>query len=138
DFWFRLVLRSGGAQTSVEVSIVRSHYGDDRGTSRVERMGWKWALDNAQRKRNLILLRQQKGVILPFDRTKFLTESPIPSRLLLRYAHRFSRRILKYNAWLFTHSKPPNISYAALQWVVRLFGPQALRSCSVLWNRARS
>ncbi len=53
DLWFRLALRGGIAQTATEVSVSRSHYGIDRGSSRVDRMGWKWALDNVQRKRNL-------------------------------------------------------------------------------------
>lgn len=135
DLWFKIAARFGGAQTARETSTVRSHYGIDRGSSRVERMGWKWALDNVQRKRNLVLLGEQQGVVIPFDRTKLLECSPIPSRLLLRYAHRFSRRILKYNAWLFTHSKPPNISYAMLQWVIRLLGPGMLRKLSFLWNK---
>ena len=137
DLWFRLALRFGAAQTAMEISTVRSHYGQDRGTSRVERMGWKWALDNVQRKRNLALLQREKGVVIPFERTKLLEQSPIPSRLLLRYARGFSRRILTYNTWLFTHSKPPNVRYAVLQWLVRLLGPQLFRSCSFFLNRRR-
>jgi hypothetical protein len=89
-------------------------------------MGWKWALDNVQRKRNLALLRE-KGIVIPFERAKLLRQNPIPSRLLLRDARGFSRRILFYNAWLFTHSWPPNAGYAALQWLVRIFGSQTLR-----------
>lgn len=132
DMWFRLALRFGVARTATEVAINRSHYGADRGTSRVERMGWKWALDNAQRKRNLALLRQEKGVNIPFDRTKLLKASPIPSRLLLRYGSGFSRRMLAYNAWLFTHSTPPHAGYAALQWLVRLGGTGVLQMGSTI------
>lgn len=135
DLWFRLALRFGAAQSEREVSIVRSHFGMDRGTSRVERMGWKWALDNVQRKRNLRLLRAALGIEIPFERAKGLNLSPIPSRYLLRYAEGFSTRWLKYNAWIFVHSATPHTGYAALQWAVRLLGPRALRYSSMLWNR---
>jgi len=127
DMWFRLALRFGASQTATEVAVGRSHYGEDRGTSRVERKGWKWALDNVQRKRNLALLLREKGIAMPFDRAKLLQEEPIPSRTLLRHADESSSRILRYNAWLFTHSRAPHLKYAALQWLVRLFGPRALR-----------
>jgi hypothetical protein len=130
DMWFKLALRFGAAQSAAEVSVVRSHEGADRGTSRVVRMGWKWALDNVQRKRNLAALQKEKGITVPFDRTKLLRESPIPSRLLLRHARTFSRRMLAYNAWLLTHSRPPNARYAGLQWLVRLLGPRVLRIAS--------
>jgi glycosyltransferase involved in cell wall biosynthesis len=132
DMWFRLALKFGAAQSAMEVAINRAHYGEDRGSTRVERLGWKWALDIVQRKRNLALLRQKKGIVIPFERTKLLQRSPIPSRLLLRHARGFSRRILFYNAWLFTHSRPPNARYAMLQWLVQIFGPSALRLCSFL------
>jgi len=132
EMWFRLALRFGASQTATEVAAARMHSGRDRGTSRVERKGWKWALDNAQRKRNLALLRRERGIAMPFDRVKPLRQSPIPSLLLLSHAHGFSDRILRYNAWLFIHSKPPHLRYAALQWLVRLFGPRALRMASRL------
>jgi glycosyltransferase involved in cell wall biosynthesis len=132
DMWFRLTLRFGTAQSAREVSVVRSHYADDRGTSRVERMGWKWALDNVQRKRNRLRLRREKGVLLPFDRRKLLRQNPIPLRSLLRFAPGFTRRMLYYNAWLFTHSRPRHFRYAVMQWLVRLFGPR------ILQRRARS
>lgn len=106
----------------------------DRGTSRVERMGWKWAVDNVQRKRNLALLAQERGIHIPFDRRKLLKTCPLSTRYLLRFAHGFSRRMLRYNYWLFINSTPPHKRYAALQYVVRLFGPRALRCCSKLWN----
>jgi glycosyltransferase involved in cell wall biosynthesis len=126
DMWFRLALAFGASQTATEVAVGRSHFGHDRGTTRVERKGWKWALDNVQRKRNLALLRREKGIVIPFDRAKLLQENPIPSRLLLRHADQFSGRLLRYNAWLFTHSRAPHLQYAALQWLVRLLGPRAL------------
>jgi len=123
DMWFRLALRFGASQTATEVAMARSHFGEDRGTSRVERKGWKWALDNVQRKRNLALLRREKGIAIPFDRVKLLQRSPIPSALLLRHVDEFSGRILRYNAWLLTHSKAPHLKYSALQCLVRLLGP---------------
>jgi glycosyltransferase involved in cell wall biosynthesis len=127
DMWFRLTLRYGAAQSATEVAINRSHEGVDRGTSRVERMGWKWALDNVQRKRNLTLLQKEKNISISFNRTKLLNTSPIPSRLLLRHAKGFSRRMLAYNAWLFIHSTPPHWRYATLQWLVRVCGPGILQ-----------
>jgi len=139
DMWFRLTLRFGAAQTIADISIARSHYGEDRGTSRVERMGWKWALDNVQRKRNLALLRREKGTVIRFDRTKLLRRSPIPSRLLFRHARGFSQRILAYNWWLFTHSQPPHAGYAILQWLVRLSGSCILKTSSnLLYRRSKN
>ena len=132
DMWFRLALKFGAAQSAAELSIVRGHDGVDRGTSVVIRKGWKWALDNVQRKRNLARLRQAKGIVIPFDRAKLLKQYPMPSRLLLRHAKAFSRRMLVYNAWLFTHSTPPHWRYAALQWAVRLLGHDILRVRSII------
>jgi hypothetical protein len=137
DLWFRLALRFGAAQTATEVSTVRQHCGVDRGSTRIERKGWKWALDNVQRKRNLALLQREKGIVIPFERTKLLKQSPIPSRLLLRYAMGFSQRILAYDTWLFLHSTPPNARYAILQWLVRMFRPQLLQFCSFFLDRRR-
>jgi len=134
DMWFRLALKFGAAQAATEVSITRGHNGFDRGSSLVLRKGWKWALDNVQRKRNLILLQQERGITIPFDRAKFLRENPISSRLLLRHAKKFTRRILRYNWWLFTHSKPPSWYYALFQWLVRLIGPKSLRIFSALFS----
>ena len=135
DLWFRLALRGGAAQTATEVAMARSHYGAERGSTRVDRMGWRWALENVQRKHNLALLRRQKGIQVSFERAKHLQESPIPSRVLLRYARGYSRRMLAYNAWLFTHSTPPHLRYAVLQWLVCLLGSCVFRFCSILWNR---
>ncbi len=135
DLWFRLGLRGGIAQAAREVSVARAHSGQERGSSRVDRMGWKWALDNVQRKRNLALLRKEKGLRIPFERTKLLEQSPIPTRMLIRHAQGFSRRILAYNTWLFLHSTPPHSGYAVFQRLVRLFGPQGLRCLSRWQNR---
>jgi len=46
---------------------------------------------------------------------------------LLRHGSGFSRRILAYNSWLFTHSAPPHWRYAALQLLVRLCGARIFR-----------
>ncbi len=137
DMWFRLALHFGGAQSASEVAASRTHYGSDRGSTRVERKGWKWALENVQRKRNLAVLLHERRIAIPFERTKLLKTSPIPSRLLLRDSREFNRRMLKYNAWLFTHSTAPNARYAALQWITRIGGPNTLRIGSILWNRIR-
>lgn len=135
DMWFRLVLGFGGAQSATVAAVVRSHDGLDRGTSRVNRMGWKHVLDNVQRKRNLRLLCQKKGISVVFDRTKLLTSQPVPSRLMLCYAKGFSRRMLYYNATLLVRSAPRSTGYAVLQAMVKLFGPRVLRLFSLFWNR---
>lgn len=130
DMWFRLAVKYGGAQSAEELAIVRGHEGVDRGTSVVIRKGWKWALDNCQRKRNLILLKQDKGINIPFDRAKLLKDSPIPSRLILAHAQNYTQRMLGYNWWLFTRSRPPHWRYAALQGLAKLAGPKFLRLCA--------
>jgi glycosyltransferase involved in cell wall biosynthesis len=130
DFWFRMALKFGAAQTSVEVAVNREHEGKDRGSTRVERMGWKWALDNLQRKRNYALLKRETGQSIPFDRSKPLSNAPISSRMVLRHANNYSRRMLRYNWWLFTHSRAPNAQYALLQTAVRWCGPASLRLAS--------
>jgi hypothetical protein len=127
DFWFRLALYGGAARTAKVAAMTRIHFGLERGTTRVDRMGWRWALENAQRKRSLALLAGQKGIPVRFNRMKHLEKSPIPSRILLRNARSYSRRILKYNAWLFVHGRPPHFRYAVLQWLVRFFGQGVLR-----------
>jgi GT2 family glycosyltransferase len=137
DLWFRLALRGGAAQTAREVSVVRSHLGAERGSSRVDRMGWKWALDNVQRKRNLAMLRSEKGIQIPFDRKELLSYNPVPTRAMLRHAHGFSRRVLAYNSWLYVQSPPPHAMASVLMWLVRRLGPGALRGCSLFWKTAR-
>jgi glycosyltransferase involved in cell wall biosynthesis len=127
DMWFGLTRRGGAAQSAMETAVVRAHYGLDRGSSLVLRKGWKWLLDNVQRKRNLARLQPQKGGRLPFDRLKPFQESPLSARLLLRFAGGFSRRVLHYNWWLFIHSRPLNWRYVALQWLARALGPRSLR-----------
>jgi glycosyltransferase involved in cell wall biosynthesis len=134
DMWFKLALRGGLAQSAAEVALVRSHYGTDRGSSRVERMGWKWALDNVQRKRNRRLLKQARGLDLPFDRLKLLKASPIPTRYMLRYAWAFSPRWLAYNAWLYQQSTPPSRGYAVVQSAMRLTGPKGWLVLAGLWS----
>lgn len=134
DLWFRLATHGGGAQTATEVSIVRTHDSAERESCRVVRQGWKWALDNMQRKRNLRLLHQRKNISVPFDRAKPLAHAPIPSRVLLNYARKFPAPLLAYNWWLFVHSRPPSMGYAMFQRVIRLLGPGSLRLCSRAWN----
>jgi glycosyltransferase involved in cell wall biosynthesis len=127
DMWFRLTVKYGGVQSAAELAVVRGHEGVDRGTSIVVRKGWKWALDNLQRKRNLELLRREKRMDLPFDRLKLLRESPIPARGLLRHGRNFTRRMLRYNWWLYIQTPPPHWRYALLQTFFRLTGPAGLR-----------
>jgi glycosyltransferase involved in cell wall biosynthesis len=127
DMWFRLAVRFGASQSATEVAAVRSHFGGDRGTTQIERKGWIWVLANVQRKRNLALLLREKGIALPFHREKPLQWSPVSTALLLRHLDEYSDRVLRYNARLFALSKPPHCGYAALQCLVRFFGPHILR-----------
>ncbi len=138
DMWFRLALKFGAAQTAAEVAVSRSHEGADRGTSIVLRKGWKWALDNVQRKRNLALLKKEKGIAIPFDRAKLLKYSPIPSRWLFRRAWGFSGRMLAYNWWLFTRGRPPHWRYAVLQRLVKWCGPETVGICSFLIKKLKT
>lgn len=135
DFWFRLALHGGAARTSAAVAMSRMHLGPERGTTRADRLGWRWALENVQRKRGLALLARQKGIQVRFDRIEYVEKSPIPSQVLLRNARNYSRRILKYNAWLFIHGHPPHFRYAVLQWLVRIFGKNVLRFLSCCFPR---
>ena len=130
DMWFRLTLEFGGAQSVRELAVVRGHDGSDRGTSMVIRKGWKWALDNVQRKRNMARWRRKNQTPVQFDRIKLLREGPIATRLLLPYARNYTRRILVYNWWLFTHSTPPHFRYALFQLAAKLCGPRLLRFLS--------
>jgi hypothetical protein len=130
-----MALHAGAARTATVVAKARMHLGPERGTTRVDRMGWRWALENVQRKRDLALLARLKGIHVRFNRVKHLEKSPIPSRILLRNAKNYSRRILRYNAWLFIHGHPPHVRYAALQWLVRCFGPKVLRFLSCRFAR---
>jgi glycosyltransferase involved in cell wall biosynthesis len=126
DLWFRLALRFGAAQSATEVAVSRHHGGWDRGTSLVMRKGWKFALDNVQRKRNLALLRQETGIAIPFQRANSL----IPSRWLFYRVGEISKRMRTYNWWLFTHCQPPHFRYALLQWLARLCGPRFMNIVS--------
>jgi len=130
DMWFRLTLEDGGAQSARELAVVRGHDGVDRGTSVVIRKGWKWALDNVQRKRNLATWRQKGNPPVKFDRTKLLRKSPMPTRFLVPYAGNVTRRMLAYNWWLFTHSTPPHFRYALFQLAAKVCGPNLLRLVS--------
>jgi glycosyltransferase involved in cell wall biosynthesis len=127
DMWFRMALRFGAVESAIAVAVGRCHEDFDRASSHITRKGWKWLLDNVQRKRNLAMLAREKGMVLPFERAKPVKQDPFPLRLLLRFAHGFSSRLLFYNWWLFTQSKPPHWRYAMLQWFIRILGPRSLR-----------
>ena len=135
DMWFRLALKSGAVESAVIVAVVRCHDSWDRASTRIERQGWKWVLDNVQRKRNLALLKSERGVVQRFERLGPQGDSPIPLRLMIGFARTFSRRILVYNWWLIIHSRPPHWSYAGLQWILRLLGPKGLLFISTLFSR---
>jgi glycosyltransferase involved in cell wall biosynthesis len=126
DMWFRLALTFGAAQTEKVVAVGRCHDSWDRATTRIVRKGWKWLLDNVQRKRNLARLKSEREEERSFERSRPQMKHPIPLRLIIASGSGFHRRVLIYNWWLFTHSQPPHGRYAALQWLLRLFGPRAL------------
>jgi glycosyltransferase involved in cell wall biosynthesis len=125
DMWFRLAARFGAAESAADIGIGRAH--NQRETTLIYRKGWKWVLDNVQRKRNIACLKREKNIVIPFDRAKFLDESPLSLKPLLQSADGFSRRILFYNWWLFTRSRPPHWRYGILQYLIRITGPNALR-----------
>jgi glycosyltransferase involved in cell wall biosynthesis len=138
DMWMRLVVHFGGIETATVVAVGRCHEDFGRASSGVTRRGWKWVLDNVQRKRNLNLLKTAKGISAPFDRAKLVRRNPVPMRQMLRQAGGFSRGVLVYNWWLLTQSTPPHWHYALLQQAVRWFGPQFLRRlsrCATRLNR---
>jgi glycosyltransferase involved in cell wall biosynthesis len=126
DMWFRLALKYGGVESTAAVAVGRCHDSWDRASTRIVRKGWKWLLDNVQRKRNLALLKSERGETRKFDRSQPQRKNPIPLRLILATAKGFSRRVLAYNWWLFINSRPPHWRYAGLQWLMRLPGPRAL------------
>jgi glycosyltransferase involved in cell wall biosynthesis len=135
DMWFRLALKSGAVESAAIVAVVRCHDSWDRASTRIERQGWKWVLDNVQRKRNIALLKSERGMVQRFQRLRPQDKSPIPLRLMIGFARKFSRRILVYNWWLIIHSRPPHWSYAGLQWILRLLGPKGLLFVSSFFGR---
>jgi glycosyltransferase involved in cell wall biosynthesis len=126
DMWFRLALTCGAAQTEKVVAVGRCHDSWDRATTRIVRKGWKWLLDNVQRKRNLARLKTERGEDRSFERSLPQVRHPIPLRLMVAAGSGFHRRVLVYNWWLFVHSQPPHWRYAGLQWLLRLLGPRVL------------
>ena len=126
DLGFRLSLVYGAVEISEVVGVGRGQEDGDRATTRIVRNGWKWVLDNVQRKRNLALLRKTRGEERAFERSLLLAGNPIPLQQLAAVAPGFSRRTLRYNWWLFIQSKPPHWRYRILQLILRLTGPEGL------------
>ncbi|HEU0008586.1 MAG TPA: glycosyltransferase [Verrucomicrobiae bacterium] len=136
EFWIKLTVAAGGAETARQVGVFRSHSGWDRGTNRVLRSGKPYGLISIQRKRNLAL-KARVGVASRFDRNDELTRSPMPATYLLSYAAGFSRMYLRYNTARLCRSAPPHWRYAVFQALARLFGPGFVRAASRGWNTIR-
>ena len=135
EMWFKLSAAHGSAQTRATVAFARTHSGAERGTSKIERNGRKFALDNVQRKRNLAILKTM-GYSALFQRQPPGWPS-IPLKFLLQSSANVSPRLLAYNTRLFLGSRPHIWAYALVQFWVRILGPSILRFLSRIWNGLR-
>lgn len=137
EMWFRLAMAGGAAGTNRVVANYREHHTVGRGTTKVDISGRKYAYVNMQRKRHVAWLRKVCPAV-SFDRTALQSESPMPTRFLLKHAHSFSPLMLKYNAALLNRSAPPHLGYRIFQSLVRLCPQLVLRYASRLTNLVSS
>jgi glycosyltransferase involved in cell wall biosynthesis len=134
EMWFKIALARGAAKTHRVVANYREHHSLGRGTTKVDVSGRKYAYVNMQRKRHYRALAGFRPGAR-FDRYALQRVDPMPTRFLVRHAHSFSDRMLKYNAGLLWASRAPHVSYLAFQWLTRLLGPRSLRFFSHLYRR---
>lgn len=135
EMWFRLAMAGGAAGTNRVVANYREHHTLGRGTTKVDISGRKYAYVNMQRKRHVAWLRKIRPAV-SFDRAALQSESPMPTRFLLKHAHSFSPLMLKYNVALLARSAPPHLGYRIFQSLVRLCPRFVLRRVSQLANLA--
>jgi glycosyltransferase involved in cell wall biosynthesis len=136
EFWAKMTAQFSAAQISDRVAFNRQHSDCGRGTNVVIRTGKLRPLTVVQHKRILYLLCRTDNNA-SFDRLKFQAISPLPTRFLLRYGNRLSRRLLDYHVRLLQISKPPNTGYRLFQFLARCLGGSAfVRLASRLWNGA--
>jgi glycosyltransferase involved in cell wall biosynthesis len=133
EMWFKLTVHYGAAATNRVVATYREHHSIGRGTSDVDVSGRKYAYVNIQHKRHLAWLRQKRPR-LRFDRKGVQAKAPMPTRFLLKHAHGFSRRMLRYNAGLFFLSSAPHAGYYLFQLITRLFSWRSLGFASSIFN----
>jgi glycosyltransferase involved in cell wall biosynthesis len=133
EMWFKLTLNYGAAATNRVVAAYREHHSIGRGTSDVDVSGRKYAYVNIQHKRHLAWLRQKRPG-LRFDRKALQARAPMPTRFLLKHAHGFSPRMLRYNAGLLFLSSAPHAGYYLFQLITRLFSWRSLGFASSVFN----
>jgi hypothetical protein len=133
EMWAKLIAANGAAQTGRVVAYNRNHPGWERGGNVVFRRGLHLPTTCVQHKRVLALLGGQGN--WKFDRRKFFSRYPVPTRFLLRYGAGLSPRLLRYHVGLFLLSKPPHFGYALSQQCVRLGGIRFVRLAAKIWNR---
>ncbi len=131
EMWFKLGAEFGGAQTCEVVASLRQHRGFGRGTSRVDLSGKRYGLVNVQIKRNLALLAQH-DFHLSFCRKLVLKRFPLPTKFLIAFGGRFSKRYLAYNGGLLLASPACNWKYFIFQSLTRIFGPVFIKLVSRL------
>lgn len=136
EMWMNLIAVHGSAQISERVAFQLQHSGWDRGTNRVIRSGWLYALTYVQHKRNLKLLATN-GIHLRFDRLAFQKWAPLPTRFLLTYGHTLRRRILAYNVKLLLLSTAPHWKYKVFQKLTQIGGVSFVKFASYLWALPR-
>jgi glycosyltransferase involved in cell wall biosynthesis len=133
EMWFRLALTYGSAATNRVVATYREHHSTERGTTKVDISGRKYAYVNMQRKRHLAWLRKLRPD-LRFDRKAFQEESPMPTRFILQHGYGFSSRMLRYNAGLLYMSSAPHMTYRLFQSVTKLLTWRSLRIASLCFR----
>ena len=94
EMWCRLIAHRGAAQWSEVLAFCRSHGGEERGCTKIERNGRLRPLVFVQQKRVLRMIRDQ-GREAPFNRDKFLHMAPVSATHLVRYSAGFSPRVLR-------------------------------------------
>jgi hypothetical protein len=136
EMWTRLTALRGAARSGKVLAFVREHTDWSRGTSRAERGGKRHGLVAVQSKRTIALLHQQ-GTPLRFDRRELLRVCPVSIASLIRSAHGYTPRFLRYNTQLLKQSTPPNLRYGCYRSLVLALGEKFVRACSLGWRWLR-
>lgn len=132
EMWAKLLAEGGGAQINEEVAFVRDHGDPSKETNKIVRAGRQYPLAYVQHKRVLALLPE--GARMKFDRTQFVSRSPLPTRFLLRFGDSLSPRMLNYHVRLLLLCKAPHLRYAVFKQLARLGGARFVRFMSKVWN----
>jgi glycosyltransferase involved in cell wall biosynthesis len=136
EMWSNLIARYGGAETNTLVAYNRSHFGPERGCTKITLNGTRRPLVFVQQKRVLRLMREA-GAPARFDRAKFLAATPMSASELVRFGFGFAPRVLRYNVGLLLRSPPPSAPYAVFQALARLLGVRFVRAVSTLLRALR-